>query len=105
MGLQILQLRNNHAQIGSWLWFTSSLIILIPFSVFASLGNRLEWSKNSRKAEFSFIGRLQEVGRPFAAAKPVSTIESARSSVAAALQEQLGLELSSSHRSSFRSGR
>jgi bla regulator protein BlaR1 len=65
-GLLTLTLRKNHARARYWLWLAASLKFLVPFSLLASLGSRMAWSRGSAPTQgvLSFV--IEQVSRPFA---------------------------------------
>ena len=78
-GLLTLTLRKNRAQVRYWLWLTASLKFLIPFSLLISIGSHLSPPKASAQTEAGFSTVVQEIGQPFAAAKPVASLPAAKS--------------------------
>jgi uncharacterized protein (TIGR03435 family) len=68
-GLLALALRKNHARTRHWLWLTASVKFLIPFSLLAAAGGRLEWLTGplnaSRVVQPKLSVVMEQISRPF----------------------------------------
>jgi len=64
-GLLTLVLRNNHARTRYGLWMTASVKFLIPFSVLASMGSYIAWSRGSAKANAGVYMAIGQLSQPF----------------------------------------
>ncbi len=70
-GLLTLLLRNNHARIRYWLWLAASLKFFIPFSLLISMGGEFAWWHRSAGPNEGVYFLMEQVGQPFALARPV----------------------------------
>jgi len=81
-GLLTLALRKNPARVRHWVWVTASIKFLIPFSVLAAVGARIEWRTAPAIApNLSVV--VEQVSQPFTLATDsslTSTIAPAASS-------------------------
>jgi bla regulator protein BlaR1 len=64
-GLLTLILRNNHARTRYLLWLTASVKFLIPFSLLASMGSHMAWSRGSAKANAGLYMAMDQLSQPF----------------------------------------
>jgi bla regulator protein BlaR1 len=67
-GLMTVILRKNHAQVRYWLWLVASAKFLVPFSVLVDVGSHLSRANGVRGSALLLV--IQEIGQPFASAKP-----------------------------------
>ena len=63
--LLALLLRNHCARTRYWLWLAASVKFLIPFSLLASLGSHLAWSRPSAGTSAGLYFAMEEVSQPF----------------------------------------
>ena len=81
-GLLTLALRKNHARARYWLWLAASLKFLVPFSLLASLGSLMAWSRGSAADQGALSFVIEQVSQPFA---QQATSQSAPQTVLASL--------------------
>src|SRR3982074_1087806 len=65
IGLLILVLRNNRAQIRYWLLLAASLKFLVPFSLLIGIGNHLGSPRASVRPNTGLYFVMEQVGQPF----------------------------------------
>lgn len=66
-GLLTLVLRNNYARTRYWLWLTTSVKFLIPFSMLVAVGSHLAWPHGSAPTKVGLYFAVQQLSQPFTA--------------------------------------
>lgn len=58
-------LRKNHARTRYWLWFAASVKFLVPFTLLATLGSYLPWSRVSAGTQTGLYFAVGQISEPF----------------------------------------
>src|SRR5262245_22793829 len=73
-GLLSLALANNHARVRYWIWQTSSVKFLVPFSMLIALGSSLGWLGTRTIVSQDLSLLIEGIGQPFASELPAGAV-------------------------------